>query len=205
MSRAGMRIDFVTDDQMPERWVKTANQLRRHLRLQVPDDDTHAILEALRLSSKSIAAVLEATRPLVQLEHIFNLIGLGKICMDWDAPLTRASAVSLPGQPYKRMSYARICKHGRFVNLLEEMALGRHPADKQRLACARAGERPTSVPSATGFVAGLEPYEICRLNKLAAKRARESLNPRDKGTNEVAGIQTDGEGWRGPRLYQGSS
>ena len=190
---AGKQLDFITDDQLSEQWVKTAKKLRRHLRLQVPDDITHTILKVVQPSSKSIRDVLAAASPLARLEHIYNLIALGKLCLDWDDPLTRSSAVSLPGQPYKRMSYARVSKHGRFVDLLDEMALGRHPTDKQRLAFARAGDRPSSVPSATGFLAGLEPYELGRLSKLAAKRARESLNPGAKGTNEVAGIQTDGE------------
>lgn len=61
----------------------------------------------------------------------------------------------LPNQPFGYLTYAAIAATGRFRPLLEDVVLGRRPADQQLLAAACTEERSVPLPSALGVVGKL--------------------------------------------------
>lgn len=180
----GAAIDFLTDDQMTTEWRNTARLLRRYLPHKVDPEITAAIVAILEFGPKLLGQLnseLRAQYPQF-LIGLYALIAQGTLCVDWDQPLNFQAYASLPNQPYRKMTYERLLHTGRFPDLLREMAMGRRPANQQRLAFARSGRRPISPPSAWGFVSGFAPWQLARLSKANARLARITL---DGGTHSA--------------------
>lgn len=170
----GQQLHFITEDQLNHGWAKTARLLKRYYFTEVDDvvqADVDTLLQAAPLR---IDKLLEAVGPKASLNDIYALISKGRICIDWEAPLNRTAEVSLPDKPYRRMSYEEIRHSGRFHDLLEEISMGRRPADQRRLAYARSWKRAILPPSPYGFVDGLSPSELSHLGRQAARKLREA-------------------------------
>lgn len=169
----GQLLDFITEDQLNQGWLKTARLLKRYFFIDVDEAVKQGVDALLQAAPLKIESLLEALGPTASLGHIYALISKGQICINWDAPLSRGAEVSLPDKPYRRLSYEEIRHSGRFHDLLEEISLGRRPEDQRRLAYARTFRRPVLPPSPYGFVAGLSPHELGRLSRQAARRLRQ--------------------------------
>lgn len=171
--KKGQLLDFITEDQLNQDWLKTARLLKRYFFIDVDEAVRRGVDALLQATPLKIESLLEALDSTASLGDIYALVAKGEICIDWDAPLNRGAEVSLPEKPYRRLSYEEIRHSGRFHDLLEEISLGRRPQDQRRLAYARTFRRPALPPSAYGFIAGFSPHELGRLSRQAARRLRQ--------------------------------
>lgn len=169
----GRQLDFITEDQLNKVWLRSARLLKRYFFTEIEVLVQLDVERILDQSELSIASLLEALGPRAAVSDIYALISSGRICIDWDVPLNRQAMVSLPDKPYRRLSYADIRHSGRFPDLLEEISVGRRPADQRRLAYARTWRRPLLPPSPYGFVDGFSPSQLGRLGRLATRQRRE--------------------------------
>lgn len=169
----GQHLNFITEHELNKGWLKTARLLKRYFFIEVDEAVQQAVETLLQTAPLKIESLLEALGPKASLGDIYALISKGRICIDWGLPLNRGAEVSLPGNPYRRMSYEEIRYSGRFHDLLDEISLGRRPEDQRRLAYARSWRRPVLPPSAYGFVGGFSPSELGRLSRQAAQRVRQ--------------------------------
>lgn len=170
----GQQLNFITEDQLNKGWLRTARLLKRYFFTEVKESIQITVETLLEKSPLRINGLLEAMGPKAVLNDIYALISKGHICIDWDIHLNRKAMVSLPDNPYRRLSYEEIRNSGRFHDLLEEISLGRRPEDQRRLAYARSWRRPVLPPSPYGFIGGLSPNEIGRLSRQAARKLRQA-------------------------------
>lgn len=190
----GHALEFITEDQIPETWLKNANLLRLYL---VPDRVVtlpDIIADTLREGPRTIEDVLTTTAAAVTLADMYSLVAHRLLCIDWDERLGRRARVSLPDKPdsFQRLTYDRVRAAGRFADLLAEMAVGRRPPDQRLLAARSARRRPLSAASATGFVDGFTPGQLGHLERQRAARPREEpdLATRDPGPGDRAKPQS---------------
>lgn len=170
----GQQLDFITEHQLNKDWLKTARLLKRYFFTEVDEEIQRGVDTLLQAGPLEIASLLVALGQKASLGAIYALISKGRICIDWDVPLNRRTAVSLPDKPYRRMSYAEIRHSGRFHDLLEEISLGRRPEDQRRLAYARSWRRPVLPPSPYGFIGGLSPSELTRIGRQATRELHQA-------------------------------
>lgn len=171
----GHELNFITHDQLKPTWCDNAHLLFRYLHNQVLADFEQRVIGALP-QAREIGALLAELNANDKLAELYALIAKKRLCIDWDQPLNRRAHVSLPDQPYARMTYERIRTSGRFADLLAEMALGRRPSDQRLRAAARARRRPLSGPSPLGFVGALTPAQLGHF-----KRAMSTAAANDAG------------------------
>ena len=155
----GHQLHFITNDQLKVVWCDNAHLLFRYLGRQVPLEFEMRVTEALP-QAREIGVLLTELGANEMLADLYALISQNKLCIDWDQPLNRRALVSLPDQPFARMSYERIRTSGRFADLLAEMAMGRRPSDQRLRAAACARRWPLSGPSPLGFVGALTPAQL---------------------------------------------
>ncbi len=155
----GARLQFITDDQMKRTWYRNAYFLRRYLQRDLSAPTIARIEDRLREGPLTIADLC-ATEETTDLADIYALIAQSKLCFDWDQRLNTDVLVSLPNQPFTRMTYERIRTAGRFADLLAKMALGRRPSDQRLLAATSARRQPLSTASPLGFVEGVDPWRL---------------------------------------------
>jgi hypothetical protein len=170
----GQQLNFITEDQLNKGWLRTARLLKRYFFTEVKETTQLTVEALLEKSPLRINSLLEIMGPKAVLNDIYALISKGHICIDWDIPLNRKAMVSLPDNPYRRLSYEEIRHSSRFHDLLEEISLGRRPQDQRRLAYARSLRRPVLPSSPYGFIGGLSPSEIGRLGRQATRRLRQA-------------------------------
>lgn len=171
----GHQLHFITNDQLKVVWCDNAHLLFRYLGRQVPLEFEMRVAEALP-QAREIGVLLTELGANEMLADLYALIAQNKLCIDWDQPLNRRALVSLPDQPFARMSYERIRTSGRFADLLAEMALGRRPSDQRLRAAARARRWPLSGPSPLGFVGALTAAQLGHF-----KRAMSAASANDTG------------------------
>lgn len=169
----GQHLDFITEDQLNKGWLKTARLLKRYFFTVVDEAVEQGVGRLLEVGPMKIESLLEAVGPEANLVDIYALISRGRICIDWDYPLNRKAEVSLPDKPHRRLSYEAIRHSGRFNDLLEEISLGRRPENQRRLAYARTLRRAVLPASSYGFIEGLSPHELGRLDKQATRKLRQ--------------------------------
>lgn len=90
----------------------------------------------------------------LQLVDVYTLIATKRLCIDWDRPVSTDAMVSLPDQPYGGLKLEHILRSTRFGGLLEELAVGRRPADQQVLADAQTWRQSRCAPTPFSFVGG---------------------------------------------------
>ena len=173
----GDQLNFITHDQLKPVWCDNTHRLIRYLHQPVSADFEQRVIGALP-QAREIGVLLAELNMSDMLAELYALIAQKKLCIDWDQPLNRRALVSLPDQPFARMTYERIRTSGRFADLLAEMALGRRPSDQRLRAAARARRWPLSGPSPLGFVGALTPAQLGHFKRaMRAVTADERLRP----------------------------
>lgn len=172
----GEHLAFITEDQLPGRWVRNATLLRQYL---IPDQTAElpiCVTDALQGGPRSIQSLLTETA--TTLPQLYAYIARRLLCIDWNERLGRNARVSLPDQSngFARLTYDAIQNAGRFADLVAEMALGRRPANQRLLAAACARRRPLSVASPTGFVDGFSQWDLGHLERRRTTRASEDAD-----------------------------
>lgn len=182
----GDQLNFITHDQLKPVWCDNAHLLFRYLRNPVSADFEQRLIEALP-EAREIAALLAELNASDKLAELYGLVAQKKLCINWDVPLNRRASVSLPDQPFARMTYERIRTSGRFADLLAEMALGRRPSDQRLRAAARAWRWPLSGPSPLGFVGALTPAQLGHLKRaMSAAAGNDAGVPAEENGSGIA-------------------
>jgi len=181
----GRQVVFVTHDQMKPIWLRNAALLWRHLRREI-SAELHGSISATLDDAQPISALLARQDCKLDLADIYGLIGQRKLSIDWDKPLNREALVSLPDQPFRRMTYETVRTSGRYADLLSELAMGRRPPDQRLRAAACARRWPLLPPSPLGFVGGLDAARLGHLKRaMSAKLAAPTHEPTDDDRTPV--------------------
>lgn len=135
--------------------LSIAIRLRGFLTQSVPEKIHAEINQLLADGAKSTRVLLQALGNELFWSHILALVAQRKLCISWKEPFSKDMQISLPDQPFGYLTYAAIADSGRFRPLLQDVVLGRRPADQQLLAAARAKDRSVSLSSPMGVVGTL--------------------------------------------------
>lgn len=189
----GDQLNFITHDQLKPVWCENAHLLFRYLHDPVPADFEQRVIEALP-EAREIAALLADLNAGDKLAKLYGLVAQKKLCIDWDVPLNRRASVSLPNQPFARMTYERLRTSGRFADLLAEMALGRRPPDQRLRAAARARRWPLSGPSPLGFVGALTPAQLGHFKRAMSTAAANDVSGEVAKDGDATGDESATEG-----------
>lgn len=189
----GHQLHFVTHDQLKPVWRDNAHLLLRYLHNKVPIEFEQRVIGALP-QAREIDALLTELNACDMLADLYALIAHKKLCIDWDHPLNRRALVSLPDQPFARMTYERIRTSGRFADLLAEMAMGRRPADQRLRTAARARRWPLSGPSPVGFVGALTAAQLGHFKRAMSAAAANDASSAVAGNRDAIRIEPATEG-----------
>ena len=132
-----------------------AVRLRGFLTQSVPDEIRADIVRMLADGAKPIRELLDSLGGAQFWSHILALVAQRVLCISWDEAFSKDMRVSLPNQPFGFLTYDTVANAGRFRPLLQDVVLGRRPANQQLLAAARAQDRSLSLPSPMGVVGEL--------------------------------------------------
>lgn len=141
---------IVTDDQLNVEPRRTnATLLRRFLTSPVSEARRICIQDALVDGPKRIKDLLGTSDASGMLRDIYALIAQRYVCFDWNRSLDIENEVSLPGRPFRGLTFECIVNSGRFADLLQQVAMGREPQDQRLLAAARGQD--WSIPDTNGW------------------------------------------------------
>jgi len=149
----GKRFDIVSAEAIrKEPRLSIAVRLRGFLTQSVPVEIRADIEQLLADGAKPIRSLLQDLGGDHFWGHVLALIAQRVLCISWEEKFSMDMRVSLPNQPFGYLTYEAITHTGRFRPLLQDVVLGRRPADQQLLAAARAEDRSVSLPSTLGAV-----------------------------------------------------
>ncbi len=144
---------FITDVQLfEEPRFKNVKLLYRYVTSHIPEHILLNATTALSSGPMKISEILKNTN--LELVDIYTLIAKRKICFEWSAPLGSNTPISLPSQPFEGLTLETIINSSRYSRLLAELAMGRHPTDKQLLANAKALRLRRSNAGPQNYVGG---------------------------------------------------
>lgn len=154
----GKCFAFLVDAQLEQKPLfQSVNLLRRYVRCEINQSVCELIIQQLQDGPLCIHELI--TRSPAQLVDVYVLIARKVICFDWTKPLDCESLVSLPSQPFEGLKFENILRSTRYGRLLEELALGRRPADQSILADAANWRQHRQPPGpfqmVGGFAAGV--------------------------------------------------
>lgn len=146
------RFEILTDDaiRMQPR-LDNVRRLRAFLRHCMTAGARERITTVLNEGPRVIDELIREIGDPDTWSDVLALVARQDLCIDWTKPLSRQTLVSLPNAPFPRLSYEQIVRSGRFRPLVDELVLGRRPANRQLLAAALREDR--SVPLADPFAA----------------------------------------------------
>lgn len=137
----GQPFALLTDVQLEER-PRFGNVLlmSRYLAGAVPKHSQVAACQALHDGPMLAKHLMDVAT--LKLVDVLSLIAQRKVCFDWNKSWNPdSSMVSLPGQPYEGLRLENILRSTRYGDILEGLALGRRPTNKQLLEDAKTWRR----------------------------------------------------------------
>lgn len=147
------RFIFITDVQLfEEPRFKNVKLLYRYVTSQIPEQILLNATAALSAGPMKISEIQKTTT--LELVDIYTLIAKRKICFELGAPLSRETSISLPNLPFEGLTLETIINSSRYSRLLAELAMGRHPTDKQLLENAKALRLRRSNAGPQNYVGG---------------------------------------------------
>lgn len=145
---------FLVDAQiMQEPQFSNVKLLGRYITSTPPPEVIESATTVLAEGALPIRGVMQQTE--LKLVDIYVLIARRHLCIDMLVSLSTESSISLPDQPHKGLSLENTLNSTRFGHLLERLALGRRPKDKQLVAAAKDWRRPNRPLGVFNFVGGL--------------------------------------------------
>lgn len=184
-------LDFITEDQIPPLWFDNAYLLHRYSTHDVPMVRRQIKTRLSAMPAMAVAELQAALGKETTLNDVYGLIAQRVLAIDWDTPLSRRASVSLPDKPFRRMTYERIRRQGRYVDLLAEMALGRRPSDQQVLAASFARRRPLAPACVYGFVDGFTPAQLGHLKRAMSRRAAHASDGEAEALGATVGTANE--------------
>lgn len=157
--RKGINFRFLTNIQIENQPVFDAVKLLfRYVNSPASLVHLERAQDFLNYGAMPISALMEKAQ--LELRDIYTLIAKRQLTFDLNKPLSRASYVSLPNQPYKGITLETILCSTRYGDLLQKLALGHQPTDQSLLATAknwRQSNNHADVWSVVGGFAELPP------------------------------------------------
>jgi hypothetical protein len=152
---------FLTDNQLTssERF-KNVKILIRYVNSNLPQ----STLEKLSNWQSSEVISIEQLMELLglQLVEVYTAIAQRHLSIEWNFPLSINSLVSIMNKPFKGLSIDDILSSGGYGSLLEQLAMGIAPADKQLLAIGANWRQPSVEYLAFGAIGGFQKQKSLR-------------------------------------------